>query len=169
MAKKTKKIDMALYHQAVEEIRSKLRRPVKPSDIVKAAESPKSILHGWFTWDLARGFRKNLLHEARQLLGHLKVIYHDPATGEEVPVRQYVRLMVQAPSKKLVGGYIPRSQAINVPKMHQQMVEIARQMLESFIGRFRGFQRIEPVFVHVRKAVAALGAQAGRKVSRKAQ
>jgi hypothetical protein len=164
---KSSKVDWVACHARIEELRKKLRRDLSPKDIVRDAETNKrSPFRNYFTWDLEKGFRKNLIAEARQLIATIKVLYVDPESGESVPVRKYVRLMVREPDSRLVGGYVPRTTAIRMPQLHSQMIEIARQNLESFIGRFRGFQKIETVYPLVRRAITLLEAQeagAGRK------
>jgi len=165
-----KSVDWVACTARVEQLAKELRREVTPKDILRDAETNKrSPLRSYFTWDLERGFRKNLLVEARQLLSTLRVMYLDPETGESVPVRKYVRLMIAHTDQTLRGGYVPRAKAMKVDYLHVQMVELAKQNLETFVRRFRSFTRIETVFPLIQRAITMLEASAVAKAKRRAQ
>lgn len=44
-----------------------------PEKVVEDAMNTNSPLHGLFTWDKEKGFYKNLLHEARQIIKTVKI------------------------------------------------------------------------------------------------
>lgn len=44
-----------------------------PENVVAAAKDKSSPLHDYFTWDMRRGFEKNLLTEARELIRSVKI------------------------------------------------------------------------------------------------
>lgn len=164
------RVDLTACQVRMEELRKQLRREVTPRDVVRDAEENKrSPFRGWFTWDLERGYRKNLLNEARQLVSQLRVLYTDPDTGEAVPVRRYVRLLVSKPDHTMVGGYVPRQKAMSTPYLHEQVVELAKQHLETYVRRFRSFARIEPTFGLIQRALTMLEASAGTKEKKAAK
>lgn len=154
------KVDLTACQLRMEELRKTLRREVTAKDVLRDAEqNKKSPFRGWFTWNVEAGYRKNLLSEARQLIANLKVLYTDPSTGEAVPVRRYVRLMVARPHDHvLVGGYVPRQKAMTNDYLHAQMVDLAKTYLETYFRRFRSFKRIEPTFPLVQRAIDMLEA-----------
>lgn len=155
-SKKKPRVQWAKYRDRVRWISQNLGREVTPNDVLKDARSPASPLHAWFTWDVRKGWNKNLLQEARQLLSRLKVIYHD-ASGNEVPVREYVRLVMEEPAThRLRAGYVPRPKAIGTAELHRQSAELACTELNAFKVRWRGFSRIEAGFAYVDMAIAAI-------------
>jgi hypothetical protein len=151
-------------HRRVEELKHKLHRAVKPHDIVKDAASPESVYHNFFEWDDRKAGPKFRLQQARHLLQSLRVIYHDPE-GKRVSVRKYIRVILSKPADtELRSGYVPRMEVIKTPRLKEQVVEMARQALESFKVRFRLFPEIEAVFPHVDAAILMLS---GRKTKKK--
>jgi hypothetical protein len=143
----------------MEELRKQLKREVTPEDVLRdVEENRKSPFRGWFTWDVEKGYRKNLLAEARQLVAQLKVIYTDPDTGEAVSVRRYVRLLVSRPDHTFHAGYVARPKAMSTSYLHDQVVQLAKSHLEQFITRFRSFSRIEPTFPIIQRAIGLLEA-----------
>lgn len=156
--KRTRKprVPWAQYRDRVHELAKKLRREVTPKDVLKDAGDPDSVLHGFFEWDNRRAADAHRLHQARQLLGHLKVIYHD-ALGNEIRVREYVRLVHESPAThELRSGYFPRSRAMTNSNLEQQCVERAITELESWMNRWRGFRRIEATYTSVQMALSSL-------------
>lgn len=143
-------------HRRVEELKHKLHRSVKPHDIVKDASSPDSVYHSYFEWDDKKAGPKFRLQQARHLLQHLRVIYHD-AEGKRVSVRKYLRVRLSTPADhELKTGYVPRVQVLKSAHLRVQVVDMARQMLESFKTRFRQFAEIEATFPHVDAAIMML-------------
>lgn len=163
--KKKVRISMAKCRDRVQWLEAKFKREITPRDIIKDAANPGTPYHRWFTWNREKGFQKNLLYEARKLLGRLTVTYRD-FSGKEISVRKYVHLALQAPStEKVVGTYIERGRAMRNSGLHQQMVEVAVQELETWKGRFRTFKRIEIAFSAIDHAIKVLKSGRFRKVA----
>lgn len=162
------KINWQAAHRRTEELRSKLHRDVKPQDIVKDATNPQSPYHKFFEWDDTKAGPKFRLQQARQLLQHLRVIYHD-AEGNAVSVRKYIRVQLSTPADhELKSGYVPRGKVLKTANLREQVVVMARQVLESFKVRFRQFSEIEAVYPHVDAAILMLSGVKS-KVKKKAQ
>jgi hypothetical protein len=154
--KRKHRIPWAQYRDRVHELAKKLRREVTPKDVLKDAEDRRSVMHGFFEWDNRRAAAAHRLHQARQLLGHLKVIYHDEL-GKEVKVREYVRLVHEAPAThELRAGYFPRQKAMTNSSLEQQCVEKAIVELEGWMNRWRGFKRIEGVYAGIQASLSQL-------------
>lgn len=168
MAKKAKRkprISMAKCRDRVQWLEAKFKREITPRDIIKDATNPNTPYHRWFTWNHEKGFQKNLLYEARQLLGRLTVIYRD-LSGKEISVRKYVHLSLEAPStEKLTGTYIERGRAMKNAGLHQQMVELACRDLETFKQRYRTFKKVEIAFSAIDHAIKILKSGRFRKVA----
>ncbi len=154
--KRKPRIPWARYRDRVHELAKKLRREVTPKDVLHDAENPDSVMHGFFEWDNRRAAAAYRIQQARQLLGRLKVIYHDEL-GKEVRVREYIRLVHEAPSThELRSGYFPRAKAMTNSGLEQQCVERSITELESWMNRWRGFKRIEAAYVGVQASLAQL-------------
>lgn len=150
------KINWQAAHRRTEELRSKLRREVRPHDVVKDAESASSPYHKFFEWDDKKAGPKFRLQQARALLQHLKVIYTDEE-GNEVSVRKYVRVRLSTPAEhELRSGYTPRVKVLKTSYLREQVVEMAKTMLESFKRRFRMFTEIEATYPHIDAAIQIL-------------
>jgi hypothetical protein len=154
--KRKPRIPWAKIRDRVHELAKKLRREVTPRDVLRDAEDPKSVMHGFFEWDNRRAAAAYRIQQARQLLGRLKVIYHD-ALGNEIRVREYIRLVHEAPAThELRAGYFPRTRALTNSGLEQQCVERAISELESWMNRWRGFHRIEAAYAGVQASLAQL-------------
>lgn len=150
------KINWQAAHRRTEELRAKLHREVKPHDVVKDAENVNSPYHRHFEWDDSKAGPKFRLQQARQLLQNLKLIYHDEE-GNKVSVRKYVRVLLSTPADhELKSGYAPRLKVLKTSHLREQVVEMAKQMLESFKRRFRMFAEIEATYAHIDAALALL-------------
>lgn len=162
------KINWAAAHRRTEELSKKLRRDVRPQDIVKDAANPQSPYHSYFEWSDEKAGPKFRLQQARALLQNLKIIYHDEQ-GQECSVRKYVRVQLSTPADhELRSGYVPRVRVLKTPQLRLQVVEMAKVSLESFKRRFRMFTEIEATFAHIDAAILMLSGQKV-KAKKKAQ
>lgn len=150
------KVNWVACHRRTEELKTKLHRDVKPQDIVKDAANPQSPYHKFFEWDDTKAGPKFRLQQARQLLQNLRVIYHD-TEGNSVSVRKYIRCQLSTPADhELKSGYVPRGKVLRTANLREQVVVMARQVLESFKTRFRQFSEIELVYPHIDAAIQML-------------
>lgn len=150
------KLNWTAAHRRTEELRSKLHREVKPQDIVKDATNPQSPYHGFFEWNDEKAGPKYRLQQARALLQNLKVLYHD-AQGNEISVRKYIRVQLSTPADhELQSGYAPRVKVLKTAYLREQVVAMAKTMLESFKTRFRMFTEVEAVYPHIEAAILML-------------
>lgn len=163
--KRRVRISMAQCRDRMQWLEGKLKREISPRDLIKDAQNPKTPYHRWFTWNRNRGFWKNLLHEARILIGRVKIIYRD-VSGNEVSARKYVHLTLEQPAThKLVGTYVHRERAMKTSDLHQQMVELAVKDLEIWKARYRTFKRIEIAFGAIDRAITIMKTGRFRKVA----
>lgn len=171
LSKRRPRISMVKCRDRVQWLAAKLKREVTPHDIVKDARNPSTPYHAWFTWNQAAGWRKNLLWEARHLLGRIKFVYKD-LSGNQVSVRKFVRLTLDAPATHTFkngyqksGAYITRERAMNTADLYRQMVELAWKDLETWKARYRSFKKIEIAFPLVDHAIRTLKSGRFRKVA----
>lgn len=165
-AKRKPRISMAKCRDRVQWLEAKLKREITPRDVIKDATNTNTPYHRWFTWNREEGFQKNLLYEARQLLGRLKVIYRDFSTGKDVSVRKYVHLMLHGPAtEKVTGTYVERGRAMKNGELHNQMVDLACVDLETWKQRYRTFRKVEIAFPAIDHAIKILKGGRFRKVA----
>lgn len=154
--KRKPRIPWAKVRDRVQELAKKHRREITPKDVERDAWNPASPYYDFFERNPQRGLHKYRLHQATQLLGKLKIIYHDEM-GKEIKVREYVRLVHESPSThELRAGYFPRQKAITNSGLEQQCVEKAVVELESWMNRWRGFKRIESSYAGVQASLSQL-------------
>lgn len=155
-AKRKARIPWAKYRDRVHELAKRLRREVTPKDVLADSKDHDSPYHSFFEWNDKKAAASHRLQQARALLGHLKVVYHDEL-GHEVKVREYVRLVHESPvTHELRAGYFPRQRAMTNSSLEQQCVERAITELESWLNRWRGFKRIEGSYAGVQATLAGL-------------
>lgn len=160
-----KRISMAQCRDRMQWLEGKLRHDITPRALIKDAKNPSTPYHRFFTWNKEKGFFKNLLHEARILIGKVKITYRD-FSGNEVSARRYVHLALTSPAThKVVGTYIHRERAMKSAALHEQMVELAARDLETWKVRYRAFKRIEIAFPAIDMAIRTLKTGRFRKVA----
>lgn len=163
--KRRVRISMAQCRDRMQWLEGKLKHEITPRDLIKDAKDPKTPYHRWFTWNKEKGFWKNLLYEARVLIGKVKVIYRD-LSGNQVSARRWVHLSLEQPAThKIVGTYVHRERAMKTSQLHQQMVELACKDLETWKARYSTFKRIEIAFGAIDHAIKILKSGRFRKVA----
>lgn len=142
--KRKPRISMARCRDRVHWLSMKLKREVNPKDVEKDARDRNSPYHNYiFGLSDKRAAYEHRLWLARQLLGRIKVLYHD-RMGNEVSVREYVRLEVLEPAThKLRGGYVPRVRAMSTMGLTKQCEEQAIQEQLTWKNRWVGFKAME--------------------------
>ena len=134
---------MARCRDRVHWLSTKLKREVTPPDVLKDAHDRSSPYHTYFEWNNTKAAHEHRLWQARQLLGRIKILYHDQL-GNEVKVREFVQLMVEAPAThKLRSGYIPRVRAMGNFQLTKQCEEQAIQEQLTWKNRWIGFRAME--------------------------
>lgn len=163
--KRKPRVSMAKCRDRIHWLEAKLKREIRPQDIIKDAMSKNTPYHSWFTWNKEKGWWKNLLWEARVLIGKIKIIYRD-LSGKEVSVREYLNLRIESPADhKLVNTYFKRPRAMNTQQLHQLTVDQAIQDLEVWKNRYRTFKRVEISFSTIDHAIKIMKSGRFRKVA----
>jgi len=169
MKKKSKRkprISMARCRDRVHWLSMKLKREVNPKDVLKDAADRKSPYHSFFEWNDTKAAYEHRLWQARQLLGRIKILYHDQM-GNEVSVREYVRLELQQPASHTVrGGYVPRVRAMSNAGLTKQCEEQAIQEQLTWKQRWIGFRAMEAQTHLVDAIVAGIRKFKFRKVAK---
>ena len=156
---------MAQCRDRMQWLEAKLKHEIRPQDVAKDAMNPNTPYHRWFTWNKEKGWWKNILYEARILIGKIKVVYRD-LSGNPTTARKYVNLRLESPvDHKLVNTYVERPRAMKSAQLQQITVDLAIQELETWKNRFKTFKRIEIAFSKINDAIKILKSGRFRKVA----
>ena len=162
---KRKRHNWKHFRERFLELRAKLKRVVRPHDVLQDARNPRSVFHSYIEWDDRKASEKYRLQQARELVSRLKMVYVNPA-GHAINVREYVHLQVETPDRRIVGGYIPRQQAVKTSHFRSQMIELAIRDQVAFKRRYACFPEIERHFAILDTFIAGLRKSRIRKLRR---
>lgn len=112
---------------------------VTPESLVASARSSRSTIHKLFDWDdqhAADSWRK---HQARNVLGDLRVIVE--SDGEEIPVIAYVSVTVDNSP-----AYVTSAKAMSEEEYRQEVLNDALRALSGFQRRYNDLLELKPVF-----------------------
>jgi len=112
---------------------------ISPHEVVKYAEDPTSVLHGFFTWDDSEAAEKYRLVEARQLITSIKIYRED----KEVRVRALTSLNVD---RRGGGGYRFMDRVMESPTLRQHLLETAFAELESVQRKYDSISELDRVW-----------------------
>lgn len=68
---------------------------IEPATVVEVARNPKSLLHGYFTWDDKKAAEAHRLNEARYLIRSVEVYVTFPHRPDPIPTRAFVSVGTQ--------------------------------------------------------------------------
>ena len=162
---KRKRHNWKHFRERFLELRAKLKRVVRPHDVLQDARNPRSVFHSYIEWDDRKASEKYRLQQARELVSRLKMIYVN-AAGKEINVREYVHLQVETPDRRIIGGYVPRQQAVKTSHFQSQMIDLAIRDLIAFKRRYACFREIEAAYTFLDACINRLQKSRIRKLRR---
>tara|TARA_B100000579_G_scaffold438049_1_gene471448 strand:- start:22962 stop:23558 length:597 start_codon:yes stop_codon:yes gene_type:complete len=120
---------------------------VIPHDVVKAAKSPKSVLHKYFTWDDKEAADKQRLTEAGYIIRNMnmRVVYAQVVVDNNVKKqesREVTVRMLQSTKNDANDGYVYRS-TFEVLGDPEKATECYHNMYTYLMGAFRRFHAID--------------------------
>ena len=126
---------------------------LEPAEIVAAAQEPSSPLHRFFVWDDSSAGHLYRLHQARNLVNHLRVeiIYQD----RPQPTTFLVPGLVSIRTEPGVRAYVPIGTALDNEAMIAQLAQEAMSQAQHWLRRFEayralaGFERLAPIFAAI--------------------
>lgn len=126
----TPKVDAQVFGETVEKIAGDLVS-AKPEDIVDAARSRTSPIHSMFEWRNDKAAELYRRTQARHFVGALQLVRVEFSEGQTVSNRAF--FSVQTKNRT---GYIDHGRILNDGDLKKQVLETARQELESYLRKF---------------------------------
>ena len=121
---------------------------LKPQVVVQAAQPKSSPLHSCFDWRDTEAAYKWRLHQARQLILRVTVVY-EGQSGNTIRMRPLVSLMVDRSS-----GYRALVDVLSNPELRAQLLQEALAELERIRQKYADLRELSSVFAEVRKVRA---------------
>jgi hypothetical protein len=146
----TAKVDAQVLGAVLEKLERE-KGAVTPHDLVEEARPEDHPLHDDFTWDDTEAGQKWRLHEARQLIAHVRVEKGDPSTHEPVQVRAFVNVVQE--EKR---GYTNRETVLSDAELRQQVLDRALGELRSWRLRYIDYEdELREIFAVIERVVPA--------------
>lgn len=131
-----------------------------PADIVKAAKSPTSILHGHFEWNDGEAAHKYRLDQARDLI---RVCVEYVGSGESKrKVNAFVSLTTD---RSAGGGYRTMTHVLAMDNLRAQLVEDAILDMNRFRAKYASVSELASVFAAMDEGKTALQTSSKKKRS----
>lgn len=127
--------------------------PRTPEGVVRKAQSARSKLHPYFTWDDDEAGRAWRLQEARLMLNSLEILVI--GDGQE-PRRTRAMHHVVVNEETHESAYVVADIVFANSAYSEQVVDKARRELEGWTHRFEEYAELGGAIPLVRKAVEAL-------------
>jgi hypothetical protein len=111
-----------------------------PEVVVRSAESERSPLHNYFTWEDDAAARSWRLHQARQLLSVCVEYIGGENSGHET------RVFVSLKSDRVEGGYRPLVSVLEDVTLRDQLLLDAMESMAFFREKYRQLKELGIVF-----------------------
>ena len=118
---------------------------LRPEDVVRFAENPKTALHDKFTWDNTEAAHQWRLMQARNLIR--VTVNIEPNTGKEE--RIFVSLVPDRQNDG--GGYRNLISVMSDKDMREQLLSDALAEMEVFRDKYKSLKELAAVFEEMRK------------------
>ena len=145
------KVSAQVFGEAVERL-SDDAGSVSPDTIVKAAQAPKSPLHGLFVWSNTKAADLYRREQARSYLGRLQVVRVRESDGETVSDKG----MFFAKPKGGRAAYFGRDDIASDSELRVQAIGRAKRELESFITKYRDMLALGTYIPRLQETVDAM-------------
>lgn len=135
---------------------------VTPQNVVDAARSEQSEMHGLFTWDDTEAAKRHRQGEARFVMRNIMVVVH--STGDkntaEPPKAIPVRALVNAVTDN-GRGYMPITVGMAQSNIRDQILATALKELEAWRRKYDTLEELAKVF----EAIDAIAQRVTRKAA----
>tara|TARA_Y100000310_G_scaffold271175_1_gene285547 strand:- start:8129 stop:8614 length:486 start_codon:yes stop_codon:yes gene_type:complete len=126
---------------------------VTPAMVVKDAKDPSSPLHDAFEWDVEVAAYHYQLHQARNLLNHVR--YRRETKQEPKSIKVY-HGNVETP----VGRrYVHQDVIAQNPDYHQQVIQMALQQAKLWQARYSEYQQLAPILDAIKQVEETLAVE----------
>ena len=146
--KRPENADPAAVVVALEKLARKAGGVLTPDTVLRAASSPRSPLHGYFTWDDTEAARAWRLHQARNLIASVRVQMIGPAAPQE-PVRAWVSVFTDEGR-----GYRALDAALADPVTREDLLSSALRELERVRRQYAQLEELSAVWAALDQTAA---------------
>ena len=108
------------YKEELDRLIDKYNGFVTPAEIVKEAKNKDNPLHGWFDWDNNIASEKWRMHQARVLIGTIKISLNNNLTEKEY--RRYLNVTIADESGEMKKVYMSTNQVLNNQELKKQII-----------------------------------------------
>lgn len=133
-------IDAELAGAALEKVRERHQGQLTPEVVLKAAESKKNPLHGYFEWDDTAAARKYRIEQAKYLIRSIVVKYEGNAEPRQL--RAYVSVKDHEAKPK----YVTTETALGDAEYRQQVLAKAWAELQQWRRRYEELREFAKIF-----------------------
>lgn len=128
---------------------------LRPTDVVKEAESPESPLHEHFEWDDSLAAQNHRLEQARKLI---RVVVEVIGPARTMRTRVFVSLTPDR--QKEDGGYRLVHAVLQNPTYRAQLLADALQEMQRFEKKYQDLTELAEVFIAMRRVSSNPGEDA---------
>jgi hypothetical protein len=115
---------------------------VRPTSIVDAARSPRSLLHRYFEWDDDVAAERYRLKQAQSLVQAVVLVVE--YEGRQIETRAWSSIRVKTP--EWTGRvYMETSKAMDVPDLRAQLLGAALRDMKIFRARYAALREVADV------------------------
>ena len=125
--------------QQIGEAVERIGDQVTPDDVVDAARDTASPLHHLFEWDDTLAAVRWRRQEARNVLNHLAVVVTMP-DGMQEPIKAFHSIAFETEDDGTARRYVHVSVVKARPDIADDVIDRARDELESWQRRYRGYR-----------------------------
>jgi hypothetical protein len=143
MDDKQNKIRQIKIRAELERLRRANDGLLRPVDVVDAARSPKSVLHGQFQWDDSTAAHEYRLWQARELIA----VYVTVLPGCKTPVQAYVSLTRD--QQTIGGGYRAMASVMKQPELRELLIQQALGDFQRVRSRYQAIKELAAIFAAI--------------------
>jgi len=115
---------------------------LSPHIVLAEAKKPSSTLHAMFDWNDEAAAIKHRLHEARKLLGSIRVVY----TSEPDMAPRNVFVSIKSMRGSDSESYVPMARVLNDSDLRHEAIMQALSEAESWQRRYEHLVELSQVF-----------------------
>lgn len=135
----------------------------KPKDLVDESRPVTAPLHDMFTWDDSVAAEKYRIHQARNLIGSVRIVFKGSPEADQPKVRGFVHVPVKHGEDYEESGYINVIRASQDDFYREHRLSVLKQELISIKQRYADFLR----FCGANKAINILVRGVDRQLNKR--
>jgi hypothetical protein len=137
------------YKLELENIEKKYNGIITPEIMVKEARNPSNALHNWFDWEDTMAARKWRLHQARVLMGVIKITVNNNLSDKEY--RKYLNVTITNDDGEAESVYINTNKVMQDNQLRSQIISKALKEIEYWKRIYEDYREFNLIFQDVEK------------------